>query len=242
MKTASLASGTGGKGLAGGLRYCLLAAGIALVQAGPQVGIATSVAPAPARNVQRLQQLLTAYPDHLASVEPNAIVWRDGTRMIFDDGRRLNDPEARLNQPSLLFQLEEAYPRGDAGVPPAWKADPGRIRYEPFFRKMYGATPSEVEKHLVSIRWLPHTANRALRVTRINGVDQHLQAVSEELEQLSPERRRFVERPSGGYHWRQVEGTRRTSAHAFGIAIDLDASASDYWRWVKTAPPPFARR
>jgi hypothetical protein len=191
---------------------------------------------------QGLQRLLRAYPEQLALAEPNTLLWRDGTRMPCDDGRRLDTPEARLDQPSLFHQMEEPYPRGEAGIPPAQGADPGRIRYEPFFRRMYGATPQEVEARLVSVRWLPHSANRLLRVTRVNGVNRRLQAVSEALERLPADRRRCAERPAGAYHWRRIAGTQRNSAHAYGIAVDLDPAASDYWRWAKGSPPAYRNR
>lgn len=197
-----------------------------LLLAGLLTALAQGQPPAPPPG---LRQLLTAYPDQLAAVESNAIIWQDGTRMVFDDGRRVSDPELRLDQPSLMFQLEEAYPKGEEGIPPTPNADPGRVRYLPFFQKMYGATPREVERQLISVHWL---AGRSLRVTRVNGVDRQVRAVAEELEQLPPTLRRFVERPAGAYAWRTVAGTHRPSAHAFGIAVDIDASASDYWRWA----------
>jgi len=47
--------------------------------------------------VQRLMDaLVTAYLDFLARHEGNDIVWRDGTRMPFDDGKGERSFEARL--------------------------------------------------------------------------------------------------------------------------------------------------
>ena len=46
----------------------------------------------------------------------------------------------------------------------------------------------------------------------------------------------FLRRLAGGFAERKIAGTDRASAHAFGIAIDLDKSMSDYWRWQKTKP------
>jgi hypothetical protein len=47
---------------------------------------------------------------------------------------------------------------------------------------------------------------------------------------------RFLRKLAGGFAARKIAGTERTSAHAFGIAIDLDKSLSDYWRWQKRKP------
>lgn len=178
-----------------------------------------------------LQALLKAYPEQLASVEANALVWRDGERMIYDDDRRMEDLEARLARPSLFYQMLEPYPRGDEGIPPSPGADPGRIRFQPFFWKLYGATPRDIERNLVTIPWL---GRWTLRVTRINGVDQRLRAVSEELERLPPALRRCAENPAGAYNPRRIAGSQRPSAHAFGIALDLGTPAADYWRWTQT--------
>lgn len=39
--------------------------------------------------------------------------------------------------------------------------------------------------------------------------------------------------PSAGtYNCRVIAGTKRTSAHGHGIAIDIATKASDYWRWA----------
>lgn len=189
-----------------------------------------------------LQALLKAYPEQLASAEANVLLWWDGTRMTYDDGRRANDPEARLEHPSLYFQMMEPYPRGEAGVPPPLGTDPGRVRFEPFFRRLYGATPQDVERNLVTIPWL---GRWTLRVTRINGVDQRLRAISEELQRLPPHLRRCAEHPSGAYNPRPIAGTTRPSAHTYGIAIDLATAHADYWRWSRTATgtlPPYRNR
>jgi len=98
-----------------------------------------------------------------------------------------------------------------------------------------------VERNLVSVQWMPRFGNQALRVTRINGIDQKLKAISEELEQLPPELRHPAEQPAGSYNPRRIAGTDRTSAHAYGIAIDLSIARADYWRWARpkngTLPP-----
>jgi peptidoglycan LD-endopeptidase CwlK len=180
---------------------------------------------------EALQRLVKAYPDVLASAGVNAIVWRDGTTMVFDDGWRSGNVEAQFEHASLYYQMLQSYPMGDAGIPPEAGSDPGRVRCEPFFMKMYGDSPKRVQQHLVPVKWLPRFTKQQVRMTEINGVNLRLAEISEELERLPPELLQCVLHPSGTFNWRKIEGTERLSAHAFGIAIDLDASYSDYWRW-----------
>ena len=96
---------------------------------------------------------------------------------------------------------------------------------------MYGENPKEVESHLATIPWLPHSTHTVVRVTRVNGVDRQLEAVSAELDQLPPEEKKYVLKTGGTFNWRPIAGSEQLSAHAFGIAIDIDPDYSDYWRW-----------
>jgi hypothetical protein len=42
--------------------------------------------------------------------------------------------------------------------------------------------------------------------------------------------------PAGGFADRSIAGTTRPSAHAWGIAVDIDTKLSDYWRWAGPRP------
>ena len=42
----------------------------------------------------------------------------------------------------------------------------------------------------------------------------------------------------GGFLWRRIAGEDRLSAHAFGIALDLNARHAPYWRWSRLRPHP----
>jgi len=178
-----------------------------------------------------LQKLLQAYTDFMDSVEYNALVWKDGTRMIFDDGFADKDFGTLLNAPDLEDQFRMDYPKGRKYCIPERNSDPGRIRYEPFFRKMYGATPEQVRKNLVPVRWLPSTVNKTIMITSVNGVNEKLQAVSEELDAM-PYLHRYINNPGITFNWRPIMGTKRQSSHSFGIAIDINVENANYWRWV----------
>ena len=43
---------------------------------------------------------------------------------------------------------------------------------------------------------------------------------------------RFFDQPGGSFNWRNIGGTKRLSAHSFGIAIDINSTLGGYWRWA----------
>ena len=212
----------------------LAAAGVAAIALMGPAGAQTSGAD----RAQRLMAVLVAaYPDFLRGYEGNALVWKDGTRMAFDDGKGVKPFEAMLDAPDLEDTFYAAYPLGRAGIPPALDSDPGRVRFQPLFDKMYGnCTKGEVTRHLTDVIWLPGKGAQRLQVTRINGVAEKLQAVSDELDKLPGEFTKYLMPSAGTYNCRVVAGTNRISAHGSGIAIDISVAHSDYWFWPTRGP------
>ena len=177
--------------------------------------------------------LLAAYPDHLERIEANALVWKDGTRMMIDDGRGPKSHEVRLATADLKDMLAQRYRPGPLAEPPARHFDPGRARNAAFFDKMYGdCRNNAVASHLVDMVWLPRKWGRTVPVTRINGVAARLAEVSRALDALPSHFDVFLFPPAGTYNCRVIAGTNRASAHGHGIAIDLALGRSDYWRWA----------
>jgi hypothetical protein len=175
-----------------------------------------------------LQRLLAAYPGQLCSASANVLRWCNGASSL------LADPSA---QPDLKAQLAQPYPAGPLQAPP--RTDPGRARNQAFFKQMYGATPAEVARQLVSVPWMPKSApGQSLQVTRVNRVDERVRAISAELDALPAALKAQVLRPSGGFAWRKVAGEAQLSAHSWGIAIDINTGVSDYWRWRDGPPRP----
>lgn len=203
--------------------------------------VALTLVLAPARlagadEARLLDSLVAAYPDFLAGHEKGVLLWKDGTRMPFSDGKEgLKDFATRLDAPSLKDQFHAPYRTGPLTHPPAPDMDPGRVRYEPLFVKMYGdcRRKGDVEKNLVEIVWLPRKWGRTIRVTRVNGVDQKLAAVSAELDQLPAELDPLLFPPAGTLNCRMIAGTRRLSTHGFAMAIDIATRHAHYWRWSK---------
>jgi hypothetical protein len=197
----------------------------------PTVGRAQSAATPP---TNAATALIKAYPDFLDRSEGNDLVWKDGTRMRIDDGKGAKSFDALLDDPDIKDMFLMKYPLGKQGLAPAVNFDPGRIRYAPLHKKMYGDCRSgDVLANAVDVVWLPSDYGKSLKFSKINGAAAALQRVSDELDKL-PWRFLSYLRPSQGtYNCRLVAGTNRESAHGLGIAIDIAAAHSHYWRWSK---------
>jgi len=181
------------------------------------------------------ERLIAAYPEHLARVEAGMLVWRDGTRMPLDDGKGDKPFEAWLADPDLDDIFRFPYAQGDLASPPGKDFDPGRARPLAFYSKMYGdCRRGEVTGHLTDVVWLPKKSGQHLKVTRVNGVDRQLAAISAELDALPSRLDKFLIPAAGTYNCRPIAGTDRPSAHGYGIAIDIAVKPSDYWRWAKS--------
>lgn len=181
-----------------------------------------------------LDALVAAYPDYLSGHDGRHLLWKDGSRMAFDDGKGPKSFKQLLINPDLEDQFYTPYPKGRAGTAPGVNIDPGRVRFEPFFKKMYGdCKKGAVKANMVTITWLPKTVAKRVRVTRVNGVAKRLQAVSKDLETLPKRFRKFLAPIAGTYNCRKIAGTNRYSVHAFGAAIDINVKHAHYWRWSK---------
>lgn len=191
-----------------------------------------------------LDELVKAYPDHLASHDGKALIWKDGTRMLVSDGQSGKSFEQLLTNPDILDQFSIPYPLSFNGAP-ALNSDPGRIRNEAFFIKMYGdCRKGQTKAQLATVPWLPSRGGGTVMVTRVNGVDSALAAVSRDLEKLPDSMTRFLVPSAGTFNCRPIAGTNRLSVHAFGAAIDLSTKFGDYWRWSskKGSTPVYRNR
>jgi hypothetical protein len=178
-----------------------------------------------------LDALVAAYPDHLTSHDGTVLVWKDGTRMPVSDGRAQKTFEQMLDSPDIGDQFSMPYPLGEPRAP-ALNEDPGRIRYEPLFAKMYGdCRKGEVAKRLKSVPWLPGRGGGAVMVTTVNGVADKLAAVARDLDTLPADMTKYLVPAAGTYNCRVIAGTKRLSVHAFAAAIDTSTKFGDYWQW-----------
>ncbi|MGE0769320.1 MAG: M15 family metallopeptidase [Hyphomicrobiaceae bacterium] len=198
------------------------------------VGAAPEVTAEPLSADDAGRRLVAAYPQFLSGVESGHLVWKDGTRMKIDDGRGPKSPADALERPDIKDMFTWTYPGGKPAVAPEFEIDPGRVRYQPIFDKMYGdCQKGETSARLANIVWLPKKARQRLQVTRVNGVSERLEAVSRELDDLPAKFDVYLFPSAGTYNCRVIAGTTRPSVHGAGIAIDVAVKHAHYWRWTK---------
>jgi hypothetical protein len=153
----------------------------------------------------------------------------DGTRLPFDDGKDKTFDE-RLVAPDVEDVFLIPYRPGPIRAVTDENDDPGRIRLEAVFTATYGPRPA-AEQVRTTFLGMPVRMHR-LVVPALGRVATRLEQARRADSSLAP----FLRKLAGGFAARKIAGTDRTSAHAFGIAIDLDKAHSDYWRWEKSPP------
>jgi hypothetical protein len=180
-----------------------------------------------------LRCLVESYPGALCGATANELLWCDGLRMPFRTERKPRTHQQRLDHADLFEQMLQVYTPFGAADPPPMDFEPGRIRNEAFFAKLYGKSRIEVAAHLKAVTWLDGTV---LKVQERFGAAKQLRAVVEELRKLPKEQTFAVQQTAGTFVWRKIHGTDRRSAHSFATAIDVGVPVSDYWQW-KTSDP-----
>jgi hypothetical protein len=197
------------------------------------LGSTTSTLAAGGQSSQEVvDRIVQAYPTTTSILNGRLLV--QGKPIEVGSAPTTGNFDQRMNKANLVDQLSIPYPEGCPVRPPEVGEDPGRLRSESFFRAMYGSSSSAVQKNLVKVSWF----GSQMQVTSVNGVDRQLRKVAAELSD-KPEIVKYLERPGGSFSWRPIAGTKLQSAHSFGIAVDINTSYSDYWRWkdkAKVAP------
>lgn len=174
--------------------------------------------------------LLKAYPAFLLEKDGDNLVLADGHRLPYGSGSQ-GTFDDRLDHADLNDQMSQCYSPGFSVDPPGFNEDPGRMRHEPFFKRLYGEDKLAVQRNIVHVTWAP--TGKSLPFSRIAGADQALIRVGNAIA-ARPELRYLVSSPLGTLKWRTIHGTQRTSSHSFGIAIDfkLPHGLGHYWRWA----------
>ena len=168
------------------------------------------------------QRVIDAYPAFKMRYRDNALYFEDGTKIVYDDGRKKSFEE-KLDDCDIEDMFSMKYDRTSAV--PSYLEDCGRGRNEELFKKMYGRTEGEVRKNLVSVNWF----GQKIPFTKVNGAAEQLGKVTSELATL-PQFRKYLTNASS-FYWRKVRGANRQSAHSYGIAIDINTTYSNYWLW-----------
>lgn len=148
--------------------------------------------------------MVQAYPDYLDRYENGRIYFKDGTYFGW------NPPISSGHFHALMRH--------------------GRLYMQSFWGKVYGDTEGEVVKDLGKVKWLKKNSPRYLSFTKKNGAADALQKVSDELDDM-PEYKKYLTPLGGTFNWRKVRGGKRQSPHSYGIAIDINTTYANYWRW-----------
>jgi len=177
-------------------------------------------------NSNNCKKLVDSY-SIIIKCENNRVYLSHGKSFVYDDGQKKSFNEL-LNNPDIEDMFKYKYPHHWVqGM--AKNYDPGRIRFEPLFKELYGHSANEVNSSLITIDWF----GLKVKITRLNGVANALIAVRDELKVLPVTYRKFLAPIGGTFNWRYIAGTNRLSVHSFGAAIDINVKYSDYWRWNK---------
>jgi hypothetical protein len=176
------------------------------------------------------KKLIKCYPDFVTGFADNHLIFKDGSKLLWDDGIKNKSFKDLLEKPDLKDMFYQKYLTGALKSHPAKKFDPGRVRNEAFFMKLYGSTEKEVRQHLTEITWCPKLVGQKITVTKVNGIDKKLAQISKELDE-HPELKKYLINIGGTFTWRNINGTKRHSMHSFGMTIDINTAYSDYWQW-----------
>jgi hypothetical protein len=177
------------------------------------------------------KKLIKYYSNWVSGFSNNHLVFKDGTQMLWDDRIKNKSFKDLLEKPDLKDMFRQAYSTGELESLPARDFDPGRVRNEAFFMKIYGSTEKQVRQHLTEITWCPKLVEQKIRVTTVNGIDRKLIQISNELDE-HPELKKYLTNIGGTFAWRNIAGTNRRSMHSFGMTVDINIAYSDYWQWA----------
>ena len=177
------------------------------------------------------KKLIAKYNNFAIGFSDNYLILKDHTKLVWDDGTKNKPFRSLLEKPDLKDIFNQKYPKGALKLPPARNFDPGRVRNERFFMKMYGSTEKDVKSNLTEIIWCPKLVGQKIKVTKVNGIDKKLARISNELDE-HPELKKYLTSIGGTFTWRNINGTNRHSMHSFGMTIDINTAYSDYWQWA----------
>lgn len=176
------------------------------------------------------KKLIRIYKQRIAGFENNHIVFRDSSRLKWDDGITNKSFQQLLDQPDIEDMFYDKYKKGKIKLPLPVNYDPGRIRNEPFVFKIYGSSKEEVQTQVREITWCPKLIGQKLKVTTLHGIDKKFEKISRELDK-HPEFAPYIARVAGTFNWRKIAGTDRLSMHSFGMTMDINTKFSHYWQW-----------
>lgn len=189
-----------------------------------------------------IQCLKASYPQITGLVADGEGLWL----LVGDKGRvlysRHGSPEDVATPPQtadgwvvdVRASMADPYPLDPERPDTPLGVSPGRKRSYDLLAALYGSTPAQVGKQLVSARLLGQPLRLSAPAGRaLAAADAALgEAVRE-----NPQLKAFL-KMDGGFMWRRIAGESRLSPHAYGIAVDLSSRIAPYWRWSNLRPHP----
>jgi hypothetical protein len=186
------------------------------------VAFAASLPPAALSCLSRHYPVKAAYENNAWFLQ-----LASGAKVPYDDGKEKSF-EQRLDSPDVQDAFFQKYSPGPIAPVNTENQDPGRIRITALLDAIYGNPPAN--RNLVRVSFF----GQFLRVHEaLSAPLAKIQASLIAVLTKDPKLKRYLKRFSGAFNRRLIAGTDRISAHAYGIAIDLDASLGDYWRWSR---------
>lgn len=102
-----------------------------------------------------------------------------------------------------------------------------------------------LKKNLRRIKW-PFVKGQTLMFNQNNQAYTKLKNVISHLKKLPKNYHPYLRNIGGTFSYRTIAGTKRLSAHSYGIAIDINVKRADYWRFTKSnlkdKPIPYKNR
>jgi hypothetical protein len=152
-------------------------------------------------------------------VEGDKVVLADGRSFPFDDGKQKTFDQT-LESPDVEDMFALPYKTGPIVAVNTENDDPGRVRIDALFEATWPKKSLTKGSFFGQpVRLQPRVLEALARVEKRVTGDKD----------LAP----FFAKLGGTYNDRNIAGTDRRSAHAHGIAIDIDTTRSHYWRWQK---------
>ena len=141
-------------------------------------------------------------------------------------------PFERLKSATIAEQFLHPYPLDfDLQSRKTPWMDPGRLRNDAFFRALYPGGKGKIRASLVKMRYSGLRVKSEFAATSLHCVHVQLRAALDEAAAIGGHIDKFFANPGGSFNWRRVSGTKRLSAHSFGIAIDVNTELGGYWKW-----------
>src|ERR1700761_526398 len=75
-----------------------------------------------------VKKLMQCYPAFVSGYANNHILFKDSSKLLWDDGIKNKSAQALLDKPDLKDMFVQSYTTGELKTPPAKNFDPGRIR------------------------------------------------------------------------------------------------------------------